>query len=304
MVMSVVVSVIFGFILLVAVTFAIPSDKGALGSTARFVVSYIWTDLDGHALGRVPALHRRRRAVLLHDRVDDVGVADDVRVLARPRRAGPPALAAASRSATAFPSTPSGRSASLAFLTPLPALWYGYVGYAASTAVAVIGLYIAFVLPIILRLRAGDKFERGAWQPRPALQVDRLGRDPLDRVHLRIFMLPRLRTTAGSRGTPGSTGTLFNYTLVMVGGRVRPLRRLVRALGQELVQGPDPAGHRGGARADRGRLRRRSADRDRTGLAASRQRNDRAPKGAPRVPERRVSSGTSANCAEFVCGTP
>ena len=51
----------------------------------------------------------------------------------------------------------------LAFITPLPAWWFGYVGYAASTAVAVIGLYIAFVLPIILRLRAGDKFERGAW---------------------------------------------------------------------------------------------------------------------------------------------
>jgi hypothetical protein len=51
----------------------------------------------------------------------------------------------------------------LAFLTPLPALWWGYVGYAASTAVAVIGLYIAFVLPIILRLRAGESFERGAW---------------------------------------------------------------------------------------------------------------------------------------------
>jgi hypothetical protein len=51
----------------------------------------------------------------------------------------------------------------LAFLTPLPALWWGYVGYAASTAVAVIGLYIAFLLPIILRLRAGESFERGAW---------------------------------------------------------------------------------------------------------------------------------------------
>ena len=50
----------------------------------------------------------------------------------------------------------------LAFLTPLPALWFGYVGYAASTAVAVIGLYIAFMLPIFLRLRAGEKFERGA----------------------------------------------------------------------------------------------------------------------------------------------
>ena len=51
----------------------------------------------------------------------------------------------------------------LAFLTPLPALWWGFVGYYASTAVAVIGLYIAFVLPIILRLRAGEEFERGAW---------------------------------------------------------------------------------------------------------------------------------------------
>jgi amino acid transporter len=51
----------------------------------------------------------------------------------------------------------------LAFLTPLPALWWGYIGYAAATAVAVIGLYIAFVLPIILRLRAGESFERGAW---------------------------------------------------------------------------------------------------------------------------------------------
>src|SRR5256886_14393859 len=39
----------------------------------------------------------------------------------------------------------------LAFLTPLPALWWGFVGYYASTAVAVIGLYIAFVIPIILR---------------------------------------------------------------------------------------------------------------------------------------------------------
>ena len=51
----------------------------------------------------------------------------------------------------------------LAFLTPLPAWWFGYTGYAASTAVAVIGLYIAFMLPIILRLKAGERFERGAW---------------------------------------------------------------------------------------------------------------------------------------------
>jgi amino acid transporter len=51
----------------------------------------------------------------------------------------------------------------LAFLTPLPAIWWGFVGYYAATAVAVIGLYIAFVIPIILRLRAGESFERTAW---------------------------------------------------------------------------------------------------------------------------------------------
>ena len=39
-------------------------------------------------------VHRRGRAGLLHDRVDDVGVADDVRVLARRRGTGASALAA------------------------------------------------------------------------------------------------------------------------------------------------------------------------------------------------------------------
>src|SRR5207237_223586 len=41
MVMSVVVSVIFGFILLLAVTFAIPSTSGAAGA-GLYVVTYIW----------------------------------------------------------------------------------------------------------------------------------------------------------------------------------------------------------------------------------------------------------------------
>jgi hypothetical protein len=32
-----------------------------------------------------------------------------------------------------------------------------------ATSIAVIGLNIAFVLPIILRIRAGSRFEAGAW---------------------------------------------------------------------------------------------------------------------------------------------
>jgi amino acid permease (GABA permease) len=35
--------------------------------------------------------------------------------------------------------------------------------YAAVTSIATIGLYIAYILPVILRLRAGDRFKRGPW---------------------------------------------------------------------------------------------------------------------------------------------
>ena len=50
--------------------------------------------VDEPGLGGGAALHLRRRAVLLRDRVRDLGVADDVRLLARRRGAGPSALAA------------------------------------------------------------------------------------------------------------------------------------------------------------------------------------------------------------------
>ena len=45
----------------------------------------------------------------------------------------------------------------------LPTLANGAIGYLVGTSIAVIGLYIAFALPIILRIRAGDRFEPGAW---------------------------------------------------------------------------------------------------------------------------------------------
>ena len=93
MYMSVVVSVIFGFILLLAVTFAIPSTEGALENIGyRRPVDL--GRVDEPELGGGTALHLRRRAVLLRHGVGHVGVADDVRVLARPRRARPSALAA------------------------------------------------------------------------------------------------------------------------------------------------------------------------------------------------------------------
>jgi amino acid transporter len=46
----------------------------------------------------------------------------------------------------------------------VPAIWNYFVGYAVGTAIAVIGLYIAFVIPVYLRWRLGDKWdEPRAW---------------------------------------------------------------------------------------------------------------------------------------------
>jgi len=58
----------------------------------------------------------------------------------------------------------------LAFLLAFPAFFSkdigvgaGYVAYAAVTSIATIGLYIAYGIPIFLRLREGDAWEPGEW---------------------------------------------------------------------------------------------------------------------------------------------
>ncbi len=53
-------------------------------------------------------------------------------------------------------------AAFFAFLLGLPYLWNA-TAYAAVTSIATIGLYIAYVIPIILRLSAGKSFVRGPW---------------------------------------------------------------------------------------------------------------------------------------------
>jgi amino acid permease (GABA permease) len=49
-----------------------------------------------------------------------------------------------------------------AFILGLPYLWNA-TAYAAVTSIAVIGLYISYIIPIFLRLRAGEAFQRGPW---------------------------------------------------------------------------------------------------------------------------------------------
>src|SRR5262245_10667651 len=160
MYMSVVVSVIFGFILLVAVTLAVPSTQGALDNIGA-VVPWIWST----------SMSQNWSDVLLFICV----VAQFFCVTA--------STTSASRMMFAFsrdgavPGHELRRRLSelrvpvsacfaigvLSGLLMVPAIWTSLVGYAAGTAIAVIGLYIAFVLPVFLRLRLGDRFEHGAW---------------------------------------------------------------------------------------------------------------------------------------------
>ena len=53
----------------------------------------------------------------------------------------------------------------LAFLAAFPAYFgtNGAIAYAAVTSIATIGLYIAYAIPIWLRLKAGDAWEPGEW---------------------------------------------------------------------------------------------------------------------------------------------
>jgi amino acid transporter len=204
MVMSVVVSVIFGFILLVAVTFVVPNDKDA-AAQGTFIVTYIWqASMSTHwaefllfiaviaqcfctiasttSASRMMFAFSRDRAVPGHQLWKRVSKGDRIPIY------------------TVW------AIVVLAFVTPLPAWWFGYVGYAASTAIAVIGLYIAFMLPIILRLRAGDRFERGAWHlGRHYKWIDSIAILWIVFICI-VFVLPSYYL-----GVPWNTGFDWNY---------------------------------------------------------------------------------------------
>ncbi len=160
MYMSVVVSVIFGFVLLVAVTFAIPSTSGALKNIGA-VVPCIWAT----------SMSQNWSDALLF-----ICVVAQFFCLTASTTSASRMMFAFSRdgavpghqwwkrvSARRVPVYAVFAIGVLSTLLMVPAIWNYLVGYAAGTAIAVIGLYIAFILPVFLRLRLGSRFERGAW---------------------------------------------------------------------------------------------------------------------------------------------
>jgi amino acid transporter len=213
MVMSVVVSVVFGFALLVAITFAVPDVQGVLDAKANAVI-YIWTTSMGNGWAifmlliggvaqffcGVASVTSASRMMFAFSRDGAVPGARIWRVVAGNR----------------VPVNAVIAICVLAWALMLPTLVNGAIGYQVGTSIAVIGLYIAFALPIILRIRAGDRFERGAWS---------LGKHykwiaPISVAWIALitvlFLLPT--SPAGIPGSEDFDWELFNYTPLTVGG--------------------------------------------------------------------------------------
>jgi amino acid permease (GABA permease) len=94
-----------------------------------------------------------------------------------------------------------------AFILGLPYLW-NPTAYAAITSIAVIGLYIAYGIPILLRLLAGERFQRGPWHLRQYSYV--VGWIAVIWIALIsiLFVLPQ--------ASPGNDLLTFNYAPVAV----------------------------------------------------------------------------------------
>jgi amino acid transporter len=215
MVMAVVVSVIFGFILLVAVTFAIPdvTNEDLLGA-GQGIVTLIWTESTSTrwaefmlfivviaqmfctiasvtSASRMMFAFSRDRAVPGHQLWRRVSKADRVPIY------------------TVW------AICVLSFALMIPTIWNAFVGYAVGTQISVIGLYIAFILPVILRVRAGDSFQQGAWNlGRWYKLVDWAAIIWVAFIAI-AFILPFAST--GIPGNEGFTWDFFNYTGVLVG---------------------------------------------------------------------------------------
>jgi amino acid transporter len=161
---SVFVSVVFGFILLVAVTFAIPSTNDALVTVNKLlpIVPWIW----------VTSMSQRWAEFLLFICVVaqffcvTASVTSASRMMfAFSRDRAVPGHQLWRRIAPNRVPVYSVIGVSLfAAILMIPAVWNYFIGYAVGTAIAVIGLYIAFILPVYLRWRKGDSWDASrAW---------------------------------------------------------------------------------------------------------------------------------------------
>ena len=160
-VMSIIVSLIAGWVLLIGVTFAIQHYAAEAGSATGVPPAQIFIDAAGVTTGKLLLLI----AIGAQLFCGMSSVTANSRMIYAFSRDG--ALPGSSfwhkvNKRTRTPTNAIWLAAAFAFVLGLPYLWNA-TAYAAVTSIAVIGLYIAYVLPTFLRLRQGRDFTRGPW---------------------------------------------------------------------------------------------------------------------------------------------
>jgi amino acid transporter len=210
MYMSVVASAIFGFILLVAVTFAIPPEP----TIDLYIIPTSWVAAMGESWGTfllficcvaqffclTASTTSASRMLFAFSRDRAVPGHQLWRRVARNR----------------IPSYSVVAIVVLAAAIMVPTLWNFFVGYYVGTGIAVIGLYIAFILPVILRFRLGDKFEPGAWSlGRHYKWIDLIAIIWVCFISV-IFLMPPYYISVP--WNEGFTWEAVNYAPILVGG--------------------------------------------------------------------------------------
>jgi amino acid permease (GABA permease) len=201
-VMSIIVSLVAGWILLIGVTFAIQhyTTVGAAVPPAQIFID---------ALGATGGKLLLVIVIIAQLFCGMASVTANSRMIYAFSRDG--ALPGSSlwhkvNPRTRTPTNAIWLAAGGALILGLPYLWNS-TAYAAVTSIAVIGLYVAYVLPTFLRLRLGSAFVRGPWH---------LGRwsAPIGIVSVAwvviitvLFMLPTASPV---------TWKTFNYTVIAV----------------------------------------------------------------------------------------
>jgi amino acid permease (GABA permease) len=201
-VMSVVASVVAGFFLLFAVTWAIQDYNGELG--AAFPPAQIFIDATGRHMGEFLLLI----CVVAQFFCGMASVTANSRMafaFSRDRALPGSQWWSKVNTRTGTPTNSIWLCVVCSTILVLPAL-HSIIAYAATTAIAVIGLYVAYVIPVYLRLRDKD-FRVGPWslgrwsKPIGWTAVIWVG------VICILFILPT---------TYPITASNFNYTIVAV----------------------------------------------------------------------------------------
>jgi amino acid transporter len=91
--------------------------------------------------------------------------------------------------------------------------------YFAITAICTVGLYLAYIIPVYLRLRMGDKFQAGPWTLGGKYKWVNIG--AIAFVVLVVYSLDGPESAAGAPWNSGFTWTAFNYSpLVLLVGLI------------------------------------------------------------------------------------